>query len=134
MLPALARRIVEEYSTSDALVVDPMAGIGTTLVEAAAIGRRAVGVELESRWVALARQNLGCTLSSEQRALASIMWGDCLGCSAIRRNRRPRSAVVLDRGLFPGCISAGQRRFFGAPGLDQTCDAWHDSDSGCGCE
>src|SRR6266545_2400327 len=76
MLPALARRIVEEYSASDALVVDPMAGIGTTLVEAAALGRRAVGVELESRWVALARQNLGCTLSSEQRALARIMRGD----------------------------------------------------------
>ncbi len=44
MLPALARRIVEEYSEPGALVVDPMAGIGTTLVEAAALGRRAVGV------------------------------------------------------------------------------------------
>ena len=76
MLPALARRIVEEYSEPGALVVDPMAGIGTTLVEAAALGRRAVGVELESRWVALARQNLDCALSPEQRRLAQIRRGD----------------------------------------------------------
>lgn len=34
MLPELARRIVAEDSAPDALVVDPMAGIGTTLVEA----------------------------------------------------------------------------------------------------
>src|SRR6266542_616192 len=76
MLPALARRIVEEYSAYEALVVDPMAGIGTTLVEAAALGRRAVGVELESRWVALARQNLGCALSPAERGLGRIMRGD----------------------------------------------------------
>src|SRR6266498_4829503 len=76
MLPALARRIVEEYSEPGALVVDPMAGIGTTLVEAAALGRRAVGVELESRWVALARQNLDCALSPQQRRLAQIRRGD----------------------------------------------------------
>jgi len=46
MLPALARRIVAEYSAPGALVVDPMAGIGTTLGEAAALGRRTVGIEL----------------------------------------------------------------------------------------
>ena len=35
-----------------------MAGIGTTVVEAAALDRRAVGVELEPRWAELARANL----------------------------------------------------------------------------
>ncbi len=47
MLPALARRIIEEYSKPGDLVVDPMCGIGTTLVEAAALGRRAIGIETE---------------------------------------------------------------------------------------
>src|SRR5579875_681196 len=58
MLPELARRIVTEYSKPGDLVVDPLAGIGTTLAEAALLDRRAVGVELEARWVALATENL----------------------------------------------------------------------------
>ena len=44
MLPELARRIVTEYSDPGALVVDPLAGIGTTVVEAALLDRRAIGV------------------------------------------------------------------------------------------
>jgi hypothetical protein len=58
MTPELARRIVAEYSRPGQLVVDPLCGIGTTLVEAVALGRRAVGVELEPRWAELARANL----------------------------------------------------------------------------
>ena len=58
MLPELAGRLVAEYCPPGGLVADPMCGIGTTLVEAAALGRRAVGVELEPRWAALARANL----------------------------------------------------------------------------
>src|SRR6266487_2342102 len=58
MLPELARRITTEYAPPGGLVVDPMCGIGTTLVEAAHLGRRGVGVELEPRWAELARHNL----------------------------------------------------------------------------
>ncbi len=58
MLPALARRAIETYSDPGDLVVDPMCGIGTTLVEAADLGRRAAGVELEPRWAKLAAANL----------------------------------------------------------------------------
>ncbi len=54
MLPELARRITAEYAPPGGLVVDPMCGIGTTLVEAATSGRRSVGVELEPRWADLA--------------------------------------------------------------------------------
>ncbi len=58
MLPELARRIVAEYSPPGGLVVDLQCGIGTTLVEAAHLGRYAIGVEHEPRWVELARANL----------------------------------------------------------------------------
>ena len=58
MLPALARRAIETYSDPDDLILDPMCGIGTTLVEATHTGRRAVGVELEPRWAKLARANI----------------------------------------------------------------------------
>src|ERR1700689_2474418 len=54
MLPELARRIITEYSTPGQTVVDVMAGIGTTVVEASALGRRALGVEVEPRWAEVA--------------------------------------------------------------------------------
>jgi modification methylase len=76
MLPELARRLVVEYCPPGGLVVDPMCGIGTTLVEAAALGRRAVGVELEPRWAELACANLDHALSRDQAALAEVRVGD----------------------------------------------------------
>jgi modification methylase len=76
MLPELARRIVAEYSPTGGLVVDPMCGIGTTLVEAAALGRRAVGVELEPRWAELARGNLGAALPAEHAQRGEVRCGD----------------------------------------------------------
>jgi len=76
MLPELARRIVTEYSAPGALVVDVMAGIATTVVEAALLGRRAIGVEVEPRWAALAEANLDHMLDPGQRPLAEVRVGD----------------------------------------------------------
>jgi modification methylase len=76
MLPELAHRLVAEYCPPGGLVVDPMCGIGTTLVEAAALGRRAVGLELESCWAELARGNLDHALPAGQAALAEVRVGD----------------------------------------------------------
>jgi modification methylase len=58
MLPELARRAILAYSDVGELVLDPMCGIGTTLVEAVHLGRRAIGLELEPRWVAISAANL----------------------------------------------------------------------------
>jgi modification methylase len=76
MIPALAARIIGEYSTPGQLVVDPMCGIGTTLVEAAALGRRAIGVELEVRWAQLAMANLEHVLAPEQCLNVEVRAGD----------------------------------------------------------
>ncbi len=76
MLPELARRIVTAYSTPGDVVVDPMCGIGTTLIEGAALGRRCVGVELEARWAELADANLDHILLAGQRRLADVRVGD----------------------------------------------------------
>jgi modification methylase len=76
MLPELARRLVIEYCPPAGLVIDPMCGIGTTLVEAAALGRRAVGVELEPRWAELARANLAHALPPHLSSLAEVRVGD----------------------------------------------------------
>lgn len=58
MLPELAREAVRRYTRPCELVLDPMCGIGTTLVEAIHLGRHAVGVELEPRWATLAAANI----------------------------------------------------------------------------
>jgi modification methylase len=77
MLPALARRAVETYSDPGGLVVDPMCGIGTTLVEAIDLGRRAIGVELEPRWAKLAAANIEHAHENPRtRALAQVVEGD----------------------------------------------------------
>jgi len=76
MLPDLARRITAEYAPPGGLVVDPMCGIGTTLVEAATQGRRSVGVELEPRWADLARRNLALALSADRAGLGEVRVGD----------------------------------------------------------
>jgi modification methylase len=77
MLPALARRAIETYSDPGDLVVDPMCGIGTTLVEAADLGRRAIGVELEPRWAGLAVANLDHVHGSGRaRSRAKVIEGD----------------------------------------------------------
>ena len=76
MIPALARRIVEEFSEPGGLVVDPMCGIGTTLVEATALSRRAVGVEYEHRWVDTATANLDQMFTVTQRRRVSVRAGD----------------------------------------------------------
>jgi DNA modification methylase len=76
MLPDLARRITAEYAPPGGLVVDPMCGIGTTLVEAATQGRRSVGVELEPRWADLARKNLAMALPADRAGLGEVRAGD----------------------------------------------------------
>jgi len=54
--PCLARAISQIYGESPLL--DPMAGIGTTLVEAMLLGMDAVGVEYEKKFVDQANKNI----------------------------------------------------------------------------
>ena len=73
--PALARRIIEEYSASGDLVVDPACGVGTTLIEAAAVGRRAIGLERDRCSVTTAKKNVRCALEGRRRDLANVRVG-----------------------------------------------------------
>ncbi|HEU6443768.1 MAG TPA: DNA methyltransferase [Gaiellaceae bacterium] len=82
MLPELARTIIHAYSKAGELVLDPMCGIGTSLVEAIHLDRDAAGVELEPRWASLASANIA--LAREQGATASAL---CLQGDARRLGR-----------------------------------------------
>lgn len=76
MLPQLARTVIRAYSSPSELVVDPMCGIGTTVVEAAHLGRDAVGVELEPRWAALTNRNIWLARDQGASAHALCVEGD----------------------------------------------------------
>jgi modification methylase len=58
MLPAIARHVIETYTVPGDLVLDPMCGIGTTVIEAMHAGRNGLGIEYEKRWTALTQQGI----------------------------------------------------------------------------
>jgi modification methylase len=57
MHPGIATHAIDTYTRPGDLVLDPMCGIGTTLVEAIHLGRHAIGIEYELRWADLASRN-----------------------------------------------------------------------------
>jgi len=94
MLPAVAAYAIAHYTQPGDLVVDPMCGIGTTLVEAVYAGRRAVGVEYEPHWVDVARANLalahdagveheGRVFHGDARQIASLLPPEHMGQAAL---------------------------------------------------
>jgi hypothetical protein len=76
MLPAIAQRAIATYSRPGDLVVDPMCGIGTTLIEAVHLGRDAIGVEYEQPWAELARGNLAHARSEGATGHGEVICGD----------------------------------------------------------
>jgi modification methylase len=76
MLPAIAQTAIGRYTTPGELVLDPMCGIGTTLVEAAWLGRRGLGVEYEPRWADVARANLAHAATQGATCAGTVITGD----------------------------------------------------------
>lgn len=58
-------RLVRFFSKSGELVLDPFVGVGSTLKAAAIEGRRGVGIELNKKYVSLAKQRLKTELNGD---------------------------------------------------------------------
>ncbi|WP_049572241.1 TRM11 family SAM-dependent methyltransferase [Streptomyces sp. SBT349] len=76
MLPAIAAHAIRRYTQPGDLVLDPMCGIGTTLVEAIHLGRHAVGTEYERRWADVARANLHHAMDHMRAGRGEVVQGD----------------------------------------------------------
>lgn len=75
---ALAESVILHTTDPDDVVLDPFAGYGTTLVVAARLGRRAIGVELVSEHVEIARSRIGGDarlVQGDARELATLVDG-----------------------------------------------------------
>jgi tRNA1(Val) A37 N6-methylase TrmN6 len=94
MLPAVAAHAITHYTQPGDLVLDPMCGIGTTLIEAIHQHRRALGVEYEPHWVHITRANLdlarqngiehhGRVFHGDARQLATLLPEEYLGQAAL---------------------------------------------------
>ena len=72
--PRLMARLIEFFTTTDELVLDPFAGVGGTLLGAAiARGpRRGLGLEIEPRWVAVF-EALVAELKAERGGLGPLL-------------------------------------------------------------
>ena len=94
MLPAIAEHAITHYTAPGDLVVDPMCGIGTTLVESVHANRMAIGVEYEGRWADLARRNVehatgrgapgfATVVNGDSRDIVRLVGGDVVGKAAL---------------------------------------------------
>jgi len=60
----MCRKIIKLYSKPGDVILDPMVGIGTTIIEGMILGRNVVGVEYEQKFADLVQQNIDKTNKS----------------------------------------------------------------------
>lgn len=96
MLPHVAAHAIRAYTTPGDLVLDPMCGSGTTLVEAVRAGRDAIGVDIEPRYTALAEANLRLAVDHGATHAGRVLTGDATRLAWLApADIRGRVALVL---------------------------------------
>jgi len=110
MLPAIARHAIEHHTSTGDLVIDPMCGSGTTLVETAHLDRLVIGVEHEKRWAGLALGNVTHATANGAPSYATIAHGDARGIDKLPgRDTAGRAALILNSPPY-GASTHGQVR------------------------
>jgi hypothetical protein len=82
--PSFARKAIETYTNQGDLVLDPFVGGGTTLVEASSIGRRSVGIDINS--LAIFISKVKTTSLSQQEIQIIRKWGENIPYLTIQSN------------------------------------------------
>jgi tRNA G10 N-methylase Trm11 len=95
MLPAIAAQVISAYTRPADLVIDPMCGIGTTLVEAIHQGRDAVGVEYEPDFARLSGANIAHARAQGATGRAEVLCHDARYIDTLLPDRCGQAALVL---------------------------------------
>ena len=129
MFPAIAAHAVDAYTAPGDLVVDPMCGIGTTLVEAMHADRMAVGVEYEKRWADLAARNVEHAVNRGAPGYATVVRGDARDIeNLVGSDARGKAALVLTSPPY-GPVTHGHVRISrdsGTAGIEKWNHAYSD--------
>jgi modification methylase len=95
MLPAVAATAITAYTQPGELVLDPMCGIGTTLVEAVHLDRAAIGIECEPRWAELSRANLDHAQGQGATGTGGVITGDARNAHTLVSDQHIAGQVAL---------------------------------------
>ncbi|TDC68435.1 site-specific DNA-methyltransferase [Actinomadura sp. GC306] len=95
MLPAIAATVIGAFTRPGDLVIDPMCGIGTTLVEAIHLGRDAAGVEYEPDFVHLTVGNLRHAHAQGATGTPQLVCGDARNIATLYRALHGEATLVL---------------------------------------
>ena len=82
--PYIPRNIIKRYSNKGDIILDPFLGSGTTLIEAKLLGRRGIGIDINSKAINMAKVN--CSFSFLDAEKEKIILGDALDLKFIRDN------------------------------------------------
>jgi len=96
MFPAIAAHAVAAYTKPGDLVIDPMCGIGTTLIEAIHADRMAIGVEYEKQWADMAQRNIEYATDHGAPGYATVIRGDARDIERlVGRDVHGKASLVL---------------------------------------
>ncbi|GAA4132267.1 TRM11 family SAM-dependent methyltransferase [Actinomadura keratinilytica] len=95
MLPAIAAQVISACTRPGDCVLDPMCGIGTTLVEAIHLGRNATGMEYERHFAQMAADNVRHAQRQGATGTAEVVCGDAHTVTTALSGLRGRVALVL---------------------------------------
>jgi len=108
--PYVPRNLIERFTTGGELVLDPMMGSGTTLVECKLLGRNALGVDINRDAVMLAHDRLNFETAGRPPGAIRLFWGD-----ARKLNEVGSSSIdlVATHPPYANIINYGGTRFGG---------------------
>ncbi|TMQ92017.1 site-specific DNA-methyltransferase [Actinomadura soli] len=109
MLPAIAAQVIAAYTEPGDLVIDPMCGIGTTLVEAVHQGRDTTGMEYEAHFAQTAASNLRHARTQGATGTGQVVQGDARNIAAALAELTGTAALVLTSPPY-GATTHGQVR------------------------
>jgi modification methylase len=127
MLPFIAAQAIATYTQPGDLVVDPMCGSGTTLVEAIHLGRDAIGIEYEPAFAELSRGNITYAEAAGATGDATVVCGDARllldQLEAQLRERGRRASLVMTSPPYGPSVH-GQVHASGQHPVEKTFDRY----------
>ncbi|MEU5874727.1 DNA methyltransferase [Glycomyces sp. NPDC047369] len=108
MWPHIAATAIARYSEPGDTVLDPMCGVGTSLIEAIAQGRNGYGVDLEPEWVELARANVEAAMTAYPGSWGAVFAGDAADLAPLLSRKRLRAVDMVLTSPPYGAVTHGQ--------------------------